>query len=357
MKNAKKVLGLVIAVLMLINTFAVCSFAGGISSAVDLILTCDKESYKAGDTVTFTVSAKINSEVGDILAGNTTAIAYNSKVIGPMSDSDDISVHGMAGLLAGYDSTMSYVDFTCGGSPADENTAEGWDSAIAYAYADDTETTTTPSGTTALCTFQMKLADDVADGEYVVGFNQTAYSDDQQVGFINDAVNCGIYGQDPSWYGYLAPNQNYTFNDCTITVGEAAKPITFVKTQAQWVDGDNTQPNWNLGIVGTFNSSDIAIAFNEAGTSENVSEVGVTVDSGSYSATETTRFVYDNGDGTYSYRAVIKNIPYDVAAGTEITVTFFAMVEGAKVVGETKTIDLAEAFALAQSHNMPAFAG
>ncbi len=145
----------------------------------------------------------------------------------------------------------------------------------------------------------------------------------------------------------------------------AAKPITFVKTQAQWVGGDNTQPNWNLGIVGTFKTSDIAIAFDEGGTSTNVTEVGVKVDTGDYKTTETTRFVYDNGDGTYSFRAVVTNIPYDVAADKTITVTFFAMVKPSadadpvKVTGETKTINLADEFAAAQSRTpaMPAYAG
>ena len=59
MKTSKKILGVLLALAMLVNVFAVFSFAAAPDSAIDLTITPDKESYSAGEVVTFTVSEKV----------------------------------------------------------------------------------------------------------------------------------------------------------------------------------------------------------------------------------------------------------------------------------------------------------
>lgn len=71
-----------------------------------------------------------------------------------------------------------------------------------------------------------------------------------------------------------------------------------------------------------------------------------------------TRFVYETGvENEYCYRAVIKNIPYNVSSEKTITVQFFATVDGKDVLGETKTINLADAYATAINNRMPPYEG
>ena len=132
--------------------------------------------------------------------------------------------------------------------------------------------------------------------------------------------------------------------------------IKYKKTQAQWED--KAAGKWNLGIVGTFNTSDIAIGFDEEGTSTNVSAVGVIVSAGEHYEQETTRFVYaTENENEYCYRAVIKNIPYNVSSDKTITVQFFATVDGKDVLGETKVINLADAYTTAINNGMPPYEG
>lgn len=338
MNNAKKVLGLVIAVVMLINVFAVCSFAGA-EAAINLILTCDKTAYEPGDTVTFTVSATYDAQVGDIFAGNTTVIGFDNAVIAPMSDSDDIAAHGMAGFVEGYDASMSYVDFTAGGAEVDD--ANGWNSAIVYAFADDATTATTPNGTVALCQFQMKLASDVANGSYVVGFDKVAYSDDYCVGYVNDVLNWGIYGQSPYYDGFDA---NYAFTDCTVNVG-SADPISFKALQGQPGAEAGT---WNVGIVAKVDAatSDEFFGFNDKGTSETIATLGAEVSKNDgAAASNEVPFVYDV-DGEYLYRVVVNGI--STSSTDKLTVKFYYTTTGSseKIYGATYEIaDLSAAYA------------
>lgn len=104
----------------------------------------------------------------------------------------------------------------------------------------------------------------------------------------------------------------------------------------------------NIGVKGGFKSSDIAIAFNDAGTSTNVKNVGATVTINGVAQTGSERFVYDvNGDGSeYQFRAVINGV--DPSNATDIKVVLYVeMTDGTVYNANEVTVTASEIDTLA----------
>lgn len=351
MKSTKKVLGVLLALAMMLNIFAVVSFAQANDSSIDLSIECTKVETEEtkGKVATFTVSVQMDSDAteGACMSGQF-CFAYDSTKLTPYGGSSiNAADHGIVCSYSEYDPSGTTVATSGDTDPIDEG--YGWDTLIRINLIGDGATAYDFTTKKELFSFKMIVNDELSDGTYkdVIGFNGGAYDS------MNGYMDGGAMGMQCMYIAEYSATNLFNFGRCDLVLGEATKPIVFDKTQAQWADGTNkVQDTWKLGIVGKFKTSDIDIAFNDAGTSTNVTAVGVDVTAGDFTKTETTRFVYDNGDGTYSYRAVITNIPADVSAEDEITVTFFAMVGGEKVEGETVTINLADALAAAQANGM-----
>ena len=222
MKTSKKILGVLLALAMLVNVFAVFSFAAAPDSAIDLTLTPDKASYRAGDTVTFTVSEKVIAAVGDMRFGGRYAIGYNAAEIQPLSSEKEFPAanHGVVAIAAGYDDSTSTVNFTEDTVNVSGDTIDaGWDSVMVLGLNDDNGVTTfDATAGVDLFTFQMKLSDTVADGDYVVGFNVGSYINYNA--YSNDAAMGCVAGYDDD-YGY-GTTANYGFVNATIHVGAPA---------------------------------------------------------------------------------------------------------------------------------------
>ncbi len=120
---------------------------------------------------------------------------------------------------------------------------------------------------------------------------------------------------------------------------EAEKLVYHVKNQIQWADKDaNTV---NLGVVAGFDIEDIAINFNDFGTSTDVTAVGAKVTINGKDDTKTERFVYAMNDGaSYYFRAVIENVSADYEG--DIVVTPFVEKGEDTFEGDPVTIDAAE---------------
>ena len=118
------------------------------------------------------------------------------------------------------------------------------------------------------------------------------------------------------------------------------KIVYHVKDQIQWANKDaNTV---NLGVVAGFDVEDIAIEFNEAGTSTNVDKVGAVVKIGEKEDTKYERFVYEMNDGkSYYFRVVVENVPANYTG--DIVVTPLVWMTGADepIYGDPVTIDAA----------------
>ena len=224
MKTSKKILGVLLALAMLVNVFAVFSFAAAPDSAIDLTLTPDKESYSAGDVVTFTVSEKVIAAVGDMKFGGRYAIGYNAAEIQPLSGEKLLPAtnHGVVSYAPGYDDSTSTVNFTEDNVDVLGDTIDaGWDSLMVLGLNDDGVTSFDATAGVVLFTFQMKLSDTVADGDYVVGFNIGSYKNYNA--YVNNVNADSVYGYDDD-YGY-GTTANYGFVNATIHVGSAASSI------------------------------------------------------------------------------------------------------------------------------------
>lgn len=281
MKTSKKILGVVLALVMLVNVFAMFSFAAAPDSAIDLTITADKASYSAGDVVTFTVHEKVESAVGDMRIGGRYAIGYNKAGIEPLSDDGmDITKHNVTCFVDGSDlpnSTVSFTeDNTSMGDAIDEG--HGWDSVVVYGVNDDGLTGFDATAGVDLFSFQMKIPETAPDGDYVVGFNvgsyinYNAYSNDQ-------AMGC-VAGYDDD-YGY-GTTANYGFTNVTIHVGSAAAApvLTHEGRQVKMTVEDNkvVPGTEQLRVVSSISNDDwnayFANTTDKAATTDKIVAVG-----------------------------------------------------------------------------------
>lgn len=266
MKMAKKAFSIVIAFVMLINVFAVMGSAAGTESAVDLYIRTDKDTYAPGEEITFTVSAQAVSAVGNLRIGGGYAIGFNSKGVVALSDDvTSLNSHGFTALKDGYDASISGLaatDFTS------VDAANNWDSVMILAVADDLSTSfDATSSVVDLFTFKMKVADDAADGSYVVGWNKTSYEDYNA--YINDAAMGGIYGYADD-YGY-GTTVNYGFNNCTVTVSSAEPSIVNpLKGQIRFdKDANGAYANtFDVRALAVITGADFTATFGDEATAE-----------------------------------------------------------------------------------------
>lgn len=255
MKTSKKILGVLLALAMLVNVFAVFSFAAAPDSAIDLTLTPDKESYSAGEVVTFTVSEKVIAAVGDMRFGGRYAIGYNAAEIQPLSSEKEFPAanHGVVAIAAGYDDSTSTVNFTEDTVNVSGDTIDaGWDSVMVLGLNDDNGVTTfDATAGVDLFTFQMKLSDTVADGDYVVGFNVGSYINYNA--YSNDAAMGCVAGYDDD-YGY-GTTANYGFVNATIHVGAPASASILNPFKSQIRFDKNADSTY----AGTFDVRQLAV--------------------------------------------------------------------------------------------------
>ncbi len=350
MKTSKKVLGVVLALMMLANVFAVSAFAAyPDDSACALIVTTDKANYAAGEDVTLTVSVKATSEVGPMLLTGQYELGYNSAALEPYSSTDlNLEGHGFAAdayFAAAYDASMSQVilsDTTLanGGSVT---AGKGWDSVIVYCVADNGSISKDCSAeAVTLFTIKMKVPAGAPDGTYTIGFNRDGY-ETNYTAYATDLAGGGLYGNDGSAYGKTAL---YDFGEATFTVGEGGGQVTppsatveNIAQQAQWADKDAGL--MNVAFRGNIIGYDATADLLTGSTTElaKLTEIGVmfsktdATPTRSEGATVVPAYtIYDFTTGGYFFRAVVRGVPYDstetlyanayiVLDGTEITAT------------------------------------
>lgn len=218
MKMTKKVLGVLLALAMLVNVFAIFSSALAPDSAVDLYIRTDKAEYKPGDTVYVTVSEQVIAEVGQMRIGGGYVLGYNSKGIEinkPAGKDFPAQNVGLVAHQAGYDDSISVFNWTEDllgmGDTIDEG--NNWDSLVNLILCDDGLTAFDAFEKTDLFTFEMYIPENAVAGEYILGFNRASYVN--YSGYANDNVMGGVYGEDEKYYG---TTDNYGFNSCTFTV-------------------------------------------------------------------------------------------------------------------------------------------
>lgn len=285
MKTSKKVLGVILALVMLINVFAMFSYASAPDSAVDLYLTPDKDSYSPGETVTFTVSVKVEPVVGDIRIGGRYPIAYDSSVITPPSTEklEPAKNFGVVYMQAGYDeanSTINNTDDAINWSGVEIDPTHNWNSIMTLGINDDGSTGFSAITKTDLFSFQMKLTDTVADGDYVVGFNVGSYK--MIDAYLNVQAVDSIYGYDDD-YGY-GTTVNYGFVNATIHVGAPAPAgpvVSKAKSQVKMTATSATTvaDEFSFRVISKISDSDWDTYFKNTGvagaTTDYITAVGM----------------------------------------------------------------------------------
>lgn len=318
MKNSKRIFGVALALIMIFNVFSVGTFAAfPDDTLVQLgIRTDGKATYAPGDTITLTFSAKVLPELGTLMIGGQYEIGFNDAVLEPYSTEDTPAAHEITAIQSGYDSGMSGVIMPGNATPASE--LYDWNQTIAYAIADDAETTFDATAGVDLFTVKIKVKDDAAPGTYTIGFNPAGY--EQGMAFVNDGIGFGgLYGQDAAGWGFAVPNM-YECGTCTFTVGSAAAAPTVTHDRVMgrmdnWDDANATE--FDAGFVGRI--SNLALEFEEGSDKEiaNIESIVVKLTLGDKVLEGVAYQLYAQADGSYLFRAVVKGAK--IADTTDLT--------------------------------------
>lgn len=282
MKTSKKVLGVVIALAMLVNIFTMFSFALGSDSAVDLTMRVDKASYAPGEIVTITVSEIVLPVVGEMTIAGNYAIGHDSSVIDMLTtvpeENDLVANHNFVALQPGFDNSISGIgwseDNVAMGDTID--TGYGWDKTTVLQVAFDAVTSFDATSGVDLFTFQMKLSDTVAPGDYVIGFNRGTY--ENYNGYSADITNGGVYGlYDDYGYGTAC---NYSFGTATIHVGAAGPVVDKAAQQVKFTpDGAGVADDFKLRVKSVITDADWDAYFANTGdasaTTDAIQSVGI----------------------------------------------------------------------------------
>jgi len=243
MRTAKKVLGVVMAILMLINVVALCGFAAdapamAADTVCQLYMVADKDAYAAGDDVVITVYAQTADDCPQVEMAGQYVINYDSSVFAPYSDSTDLSNHGFtpaADQAAGFDNSMSQVVFSSQ-LQANGETISAGDAIIGYYIAEESETfVDSVAAPVPLFSFTIKVNDGVADGTYTINFNEFSFMGDNYVGTVTDNVSYGL-GADSTNSGTdwgFAETYMWSLVPLQITVGATGPAVAHKKAQVK----------------------------------------------------------------------------------------------------------------------------
>lgn len=314
----KKVISIVLAFVMV---FSLC--AVGASATVDDALMAIRikpaaASYSKGDTVTFDVCYETSSWLGGLATCNLT-IAYDSDVfetVDDISNGKQPKLSETTGILwgTGYkitsenmEPTLSWME-TYRGSLATADTAKGWDSAFnikmvhiqAGGYY-DASTEVKSFG------FQLKIKEDApADGCYTVGVPVAAVKDgttfvDEEIASVYDTGDVDDYMGETTGLSKF-----FDIADGTITIASATPSVTHEKTMGQMKSWSTLTGPFNGGLVGKI--SDLALTFDGENQCNEIKKIEVAVTTDAGTTTSEAYQVYEQADGSYLFRAVIKNM-------------------------------------------------
>ena len=356
MKISNKILGLVLALVMIFNVFAVCSSAAlGTDSAVVLTVKTDKASYEPGEDVVITLYAQADSQVAALSQGTQLVYTYDATGLAPYSTSETITEHGYAPASQWaastnyYDTAMSavYDSATSEGNGAalsTEDIAAGRDTFISVYTADGSESVFVDAQAEAIPLYSFKMKAGTTVGSYSIGIN-VPFLDSFNAYVTSENLGQLFYNSDPSYMGISGVTATYETVDATFEVA-APKKVFHKATQIQWADKDANIVN--MGFKGYFNAADIAIAFGDDTTADNVTAVGAKITANG-TQTKGTRWVYSPDSGvTYEFRAILP-VDLDTDADTVITVEYFV-----EFNGETYWSDPVTTTASAHRSRLPA---
>lgn len=320
----KKSISIVIALMLLINVFAVSAFAAVPSgNAIALTLTSDKDSYAAGDTVNVTLSIETTSAVAGLSAGEIE-FGYNDAIFEPAAD-----ISGSPALLSygctygdiiasNLDAAGSFVKAGAGEFYADDVTAYGWNAGLHIGVAENFEGINyvdCSAGAKTFVTFPLKIKAGVADGTYTIGVNKYAF-EDGGTGYLVDGALGGIYGAQGGDFG-VGETDTFACGTVTITVGAGGGGSTEPEQPTITVENLDTKVRWATADEEPVSKDVIYVGFEGkiSGLTDvsTLAEIGFkfsTSDSALATATNVKSFViYDftaDAANTYKFRSIVR---------------------------------------------------
>lgn len=339
MKNVKKLIGILLVIAMIAGVMSTTAFAAvPDGKVIRYVVTPDKASYAAGDVATFTVAAETLAAAAPIDGTIQLDLAYNSAKYAPLTT---LSLTPLADAGVDYSGTVldgkvSDSDSSCetgtvvGTAFLEEDVAAyGWDeSANVIIIPSGIDTYDFSSGLTTLFTIKMNVLADVdATGADAVKINLGAC--EMGVNFLS------LMGE-----GYEEAPYDPSF--CVSEIGEVAVANPIVWKQNQVRPAESGLANAiDIGVKAEFSAEDIAIDFDQKGTSTNYKTVGAELQvNGAPAGTGESAFVYEV-EGNYQYRVIIKDVAKD---STDVyTLKFFAKDMNDNITyGETVEVSVAD---------------
>lgn len=260
MRTAKKALGIVLVLAMLLNVVALVSYAEvPADTACKLILKADKANYNAGDEIVLTVYAQTAEAIPQVTMAGQFEIGYLSTAIEPYApDSADLSAQGFtpeatvqANSFANSESQfVSNSVMMEGLSQVTEGREKDYDSICGYWISQpENQFVDSVAAPAELFSFKMRVKDTAADGDYVIAFNKhgfdcgNAYVTDSVVGSLTATPEDMCFAD----MGLEHLTNMFVFEDVTIHVG-AATAESIIR------NGGNQIRFRGVGIDGNFSA-------------------------------------------------------------------------------------------------------
>lgn len=329
MKTIKKGLGILLIAVLLLNIVGTTAFAAVMPDRLMSIRTRVLEStINAGDTITLVVNIESSAAFPMWNCGEFD-VGYDQNYfsIGSYAESIVTTGYGYEGMLSSY----SYTDDPFATEPLPEEIAAyGWNNYMHLGLVDDHGgamwVDASVDGGVDVFAVKIKVSDSIPDGVYYVGLGEMGY--DNMTSFVNEKVwGMAFHGfSEGLTYGLSDPDTPlYDLSEAVvaITVGDAPT-VPFVTNDGVKVQWDNDASHIKLGYKATISDLALTTTFNSATNAYEVnelSEVGVLYsttkdnpsleDVGSTAIKAICNTLYDNKDGTYSFRAVVKGAPID----------------------------------------------
>lgn len=311
MVKVKKVLSIVVALMLLCNVFTVLSTAAVADNyAVAMAVSTDKTSYAAGETAVVSVYIEGSSRGGyDLTKISCANIAFgwDNTVLGISAEDRAVALTG-----AGMDVDVANSGIKSHSTDIDASEAAyGWNEIMNYGLILNS-TATCASIDEVAFTVDIEIAEDAAPGDYYFGISSYYMSnidDSYAFALTAEEMGDGIYGN--CYEGDLGVDTIYDLTNAVakITVGAAtADPeVTHAKTMGQMADWtDTTATTFNAGFVGKISNLDVEFDANDDECTT-IESIVVEITRGDVTLTGNAYQLYAQADGSYLFRAVVKN--------------------------------------------------
>lgn len=342
MTKTRKVFSLLIAIVLVLNVFAVMASADVATGKSVAIIAETSDKLVAGGNIDVNFYFELPEGVdyktyklGQFLF----PISYDNSVLTPVSrtwnkaDYDNLNegttfspstnTIGKLTKITAEEKAKYPAAVTVGSGTWDPANGDGVTTASGFSLK---------ASKALIFTVRFKVSDSYAGGSTSLGVLASTFAADKAcyLKTITDAKNTAV-AKSGKYLTSVIDMQTM------LTIEEASSYKVFdgdVKIRRNAADS----AKYDLGFTGSFKKSDFPVVFTDAGTATNLTQVGVKVTMNGVTNEYTDRFVYETADG-YQFRAVLAGLE-DSMADTEISVVMFIVFDGVRYESKGLTTTL-----------------